>query len=119
MVIFNGFWIGIIKVVLIIFIVWVIGDFVFLFGWCGEGDVFMEKNIVMFKSGVNSLIWVGVWVGIVGLILFEWIIEKVCGMVMDFIDFVFVVVMMGVILYGFVLIFEDVVWVKCENDGFI
>lgn len=117
--IFNGFWIGIIKAAPTILIAWAIGDFALLFGRCGDGDVFTEKNIATFKSGANSLIWAGVWAGIVGPTLLEWITEKARGMVMDFTDLALAVAMMGVILHGLALIFEDAVRVKRENDGFI
>lgn len=117
--IFNGFWIGIIKAAPTILIAWAIGDFALLFGRCGDGDVFTEKNIATFKSGANSLIWAGAWAGLIGPTLLDWITEQFRGLVTDFTDLALAVAMMGVILHGLALIFEDAVRVKRENDGFI
>ena len=117
--IFNGFWIGIIKAAPTILIAWSIGDFALLFGRCGEGEVFTEKNISTFKSGANSLILAGLWAGIFGPTLIEWMTEDVRGMITNFSDLALAVTMMGVILHGLALIFQDAVSVKTENDGFI
>ncbi len=117
--IFNGFWIGIIKAAPTILIAWAIGDFALLFGRCGEGEVFTEKNIDTFKSGANSLIWAGLWAGIFGPTLLQWVTGDVRGVEWDFTDLALAVTMMGVILHGLALIFQDAVKVKLENDGFI
>jgi len=117
--IFNGFWIGMIKAAPTILIAWAIGDFALLFGRCGEGDVFTEQNIATFKSGANSLIGAGAWAGIVGPSLLAWIDGNFRGLSTDFTDLALAVTMMGVIMHGLALIFQDAVSVKLENDGFI
>lgn len=117
--IFNGFWIGMIKAAPTILIAWAIGEFALLFGRCGEGDVFTEKNIATFKSGADSLIWAGIWSGIVGPTLLGWISLEFRGIATDFTDLALAVAMMGVILHGLALIFADAVKVKLENDGFV
>jgi len=117
--IFNGFWIGLIKAAPTILIAWAIGDFALLFGRCGDGDVFTERNIATFKSGANSLIWAGIWAGIAGPTLLAWLSEEFRGFVTDFTDLALAVTMMGVILHGLALIFEDAVRVKLENDEFV
>ncbi len=117
--IFNGFWIGMIKAMPTILIAWSIADFALLFGRCGDGEVFTEKNIATFKSGANSLIGAGLWAGVFGPTLIEWIAGSFRGFAADFTDLALAVTMMGVILHGLALIFQDAVQVKHENDGFI
>ncbi len=116
---FNGWWIGIIKAMPTILIAWAIGDFALLFGRCGEGEVFTQRNIKTLNSGANSMILAGLWAGIFGPTLLSWIGGNYRGFQTDLGDLALAVTMMGVVLHGLALVFKDAVAVKQENDEFV
>jgi fucose permease len=106
--VFNGF-----------LIAWAIGDFALLFGRCGEGEVFTDQNLKTFRSGASSLVMSGIWAGIIGPTLLGWIQEEFRGVITNFPDFALAVIMMGIILYGLALVFQDAISIKQENDEFV
>ncbi|MEQ3745493.1 MAG: DUF2975 domain-containing protein [Henriciella sp.] len=117
--VFNGFWIGLIKAMPTILIAWAIGGFALLFGRCGEGEVFTDQNLKTFRSGASSLVLSGIWAGFIGPTLLGWIQEEFRGVITNFPDFALAVMMMGIILYGLALVFQDAISIKQENDEFV
>ena len=117
--IFNAWWIGIIKAMPTILIAFAVADFAFLFQRCSEGDVFTERNVKTLKSAAYGLFGAGAWAGIISPTLLQWIGQSFRGVSIDFGDLALAVAMMGVVLYGLSLVFQDAVVVKAENDEFV
>ena len=117
--IFNGFWIGIIKAMPTILIAWAISDFALLFGRCGEGLVFTERNLRTLRSGGDALILAAVWSAVFGPNLLNWMTGDPGGFDLAFRDLALAVGLMGAAIHGLAFVFRDALALKQENDEFL
>ena len=117
--VFNAWWVGILKAMPTILIAWAIGDFAMLFGRCSEGEVLTSKNVKTLKSGADSLIWAAVFSALINPNLLSWIGGDYNGLAFSFRDLALAVGMMGFVMHGLAVVFEDAVAVKAENDEFL
>jgi len=116
---FNGFWIGLIKAMPTILIAWAISDFALLFGRCGRGDVFTQRNLRTLRSGGDALVLAAIWSALIGPNLVGWLNENPGGFDLAFRDLALGVGLMGAAIHGLSLVFRDAVALKRENDEFL
>lgn len=116
---FNGFWIGLIKAMPTILMAWAISDFALLFGRCGEGQVFTERNLKTLRSGGDALILAAVWSAVFGPNLLRWMTGDPGGFDLAFRDLALGVGLMGAAIHGLAFVFRDALALKQENDEFL
>lgn len=116
---FNAWWVGIIKAMPTILIAFAVADFAFLFQRCSDGEVFTQRNVKTLRSAAYGLFGAGAWAGIISPTLLQWIGQNFRGVSIELGDLALAVAMMGVVLYGLSLVFQDAVAVKAENDEFV
>lgn len=119
MQVFNAWWVGILKAMPTILIAWAIAEFAILFGRCSEGNVLTPQNVKTLKSGADSLIWAAIWSALITPNVLSWIGGEYQGLSFSFRDLALAVGMMGFVMHGLAVVFEDAIAVKAENDEFV